>query len=332
MADFIACVVVTYNRKELLVECLQALRQQLRPVDRIIIVDNASTDGTRLLLAEMGILSAPDVDYIELCDNEGGAGGFYWGIRYAFDLGADWVWLMDDDVEPAPDALSVLVSHTGKPNVGYLCSCVRAGDGCTSMNMPVVDMNRGGSSYPRWDTHLDEGLVRISSATFVSVLVSRRAVAQCQFPLRRFFIWGDDLEYTRRIREAGFDAFLVGASKVLHKRAAIGELSLVTEDNQRRIAMFRFLYRNTFWTSAKYDGIEGRLKHIAGVGLVALKIIARAPDRRLKRLSVLTQGILLSYTQNLENQADWDFDSATTNIRNHHSDIAFAHDSFTAQA
>ena len=330
MANHIAAVVVTFNRKELLIECLAALRSQHRPVDRIIIVDNASTDGTQDLLVENGVLSAPDVDYIRLRENEGGAGGFYWGIRYAFEKGADWIWLMDDDVEPVPDALEALEGHCDKPNIGYLCSCVRAQDGYTSMNMPAVDMNKGGTAYPRWDTHLDEGLIRVSSATFVSVLVSRKAVAECQFPLRRFFIWGDDLEYTRRIREAGFDAFMVGASRVLHKRAEIGELSLVTEKNQRRIDMFRFLYRNSLWTSGKYDDFEGRLKHMVGVGLVVLKIIVRAPDRRFRRLRALTQGIYLAYTQDLDNHADWDFQSAIMDVPVDRKAATFSHDVVSA--
>jgi GT2 family glycosyltransferase len=330
MANTIAAIVVTYNRKDLLIDCLAALRTQNRRVDRIIIVDNASTDGTQDLLLEHDILAAPDVDYIRLRDNEGGAGGFYWGIRYAYEKGADWVWLMDDDVEPVPDALEALEAHCDKPNLGYLCSCVRAQDGHTSMNMPAVDMNKGGTAYPRWDTHLAEGLIRVSSATFVSVLVSRKAIAECKYPLRRFFIWGDDLEYTRRIREACFDAFMVGASRVLHKRAEIGELSLVTEKNQRRIDMFRFLYRNSLWTSAKYDGFEGRLKHMVGVGLVVLKIIVQAPDRRLRRLRALTQGIYLAFTQDLDNHADWELSSAIVDIPVDRGAATFSHDVVSA--
>jgi GT2 family glycosyltransferase len=104
LAPVVWAVVVTYNRRALLEQCLDALRAQTRPPDRILVVDNASTDGT----AEW-VRGQDDVVALLLDENVGGAGGFHAGMRLAHAGGADWLWLMDDDTIPRPDALERLL-------------------------------------------------------------------------------------------------------------------------------------------------------------------------------------------------------------------------------
>lgn len=87
----VAAVVVTYNRKELLRECLQALLNQTRPLDEIIVVDNASTDGTDQMIPE----EFPQITHVRLPENIGGAGGFHEGMKLAYEKGHDWIWVMD---------------------------------------------------------------------------------------------------------------------------------------------------------------------------------------------------------------------------------------------
>ena len=96
----IGCVVVTYNRKQLLYECLSALLKQSYPIDEIFLIDNASTDGTQSFLEEKGIIHNKEiinekafqylsynnltkVNYIILNRNIGGAGGFNEGLQRA---------------------------------------------------------------------------------------------------------------------------------------------------------------------------------------------------------------------------------------------------------
>src|SRR5258708_6170179 len=105
----VAAVIVTFNRKGLLVRCLEAVRAQTRPCDRVFIIDNASTDGTTELLANTGLLDGT-VDYVRLPVNTGSAGGFHEGMRRAYEAGHEWLWLMDDDGCPAPDCLETLIS------------------------------------------------------------------------------------------------------------------------------------------------------------------------------------------------------------------------------
>ena len=118
----VAAVLVTYNRKELLCECLDALLCQTTPIARIVLVDNASTDGTPELLAEKGYLENAVCDYHRMAVNTGGAGGFYEGVKRAYEAGFDWLWLMDDDVEPVPNALKKMLSHA---NVSECIQAVR---------------------------------------------------------------------------------------------------------------------------------------------------------------------------------------------------------------
>lgn len=105
----INCVVVTYNRLSLLKECLSALENQTYPIQRIVIVDNCSTDGTSEFLD-----SLTDTRYliIHSKENIGGAGGFSLGLKSAVLEGCDYTWLMDDDTIPSSTALEELVKVT----------------------------------------------------------------------------------------------------------------------------------------------------------------------------------------------------------------------------
>ncbi len=130
--DKIAAVVVTYNRKDLLGQCLDSLLRQSRPLDALYIIDNHSTDGTcdfligrglitpvagpsdtpvetiRPIPAPSGVRPALEVHYLRMPENTGGAGGFCEGMKRAVEAGFDWLWLMDDDLLTDPEALTVL--------------------------------------------------------------------------------------------------------------------------------------------------------------------------------------------------------------------------------
>ncbi len=101
-------MLVTFNRKSLLRICLNSLIQQTRPIDQVLIVDNASSDGTPELLRE----EFPQFPILRLDRNTGGAGGFAAGMKRAYDEGFDWMWVMDDDIEMVPTALEGLLSFS----------------------------------------------------------------------------------------------------------------------------------------------------------------------------------------------------------------------------
>jgi GT2 family glycosyltransferase len=217
MSLAVVAVVVTHNRRELLVECLEALFAQTVPVARVHVVDNASTDGTRELLAERGLLGRPDVHYELQERNLGGAGGFSRGVELGRE-GADWVWLMDDDAEPEPDCLQKMLESApaGDERTAALCSRVVGADG------RLQALHRGrldGRPAPLEPAAYGQAAPEIGFATFVGLLV-RGAVARALDPPKaEFFLWVDDYEYCVRLRKRG-RLHLVPASTIRHKDRA----------------------------------------------------------------------------------------------------------------
>src|SRR3712207_5668423 len=141
MSETVCAVVVTYNRVDLLRECLEAVTGQTRAPDAVLVVDNASTDGTREMVRE----EFPAVELLELPANEGSAGGFHEGMKAAVARGVDWLWVMDDDTIPAPDALELLLdapAHLdGLPPPALLASKVLWTDGrLHPMNWPAPNV------------------------------------------------------------------------------------------------------------------------------------------------------------------------------------------------
>jgi glycosyltransferase involved in cell wall biosynthesis len=215
-AGRVIAVVVTHNRRALLARCLEALRSQKGGLERILVVDNASTDGTQVLLHTAAARPEIPLDVLRPDRNLGGAGGFAVGMDAAVVAGADWLWLMDDDSEPEPEALLELhdaaarVSAEGRARPGFLASRVLWRDGSNHR------MNRPGVMSWRVAAPAVEGLRAVDYASFVSLLVSRDAVVRCGLPIAEFFLGSDDVEYTWRLTRAGFAGYEVAASRVRH--------------------------------------------------------------------------------------------------------------------
>jgi GT2 family glycosyltransferase len=202
MTDQVAAVVVTYNRVDKLGRVLDSILAQTRPVERLIVIDNASTDSTPQLLSVYH--DDPRVEIVRLDSNTGGAGGFAAGMERAYERGADWVWIMDDDCYTDEKALErLLAGHSDAEKVldrkvPYSCSLVRYTDGS------ICEMN---NAVPTWDwgrlIAQGQQSVLITNCSFVSVLIPRRSIAKYGLPLVEYFIWFDDMEYTLRISAEG---------------------------------------------------------------------------------------------------------------------------------
>ena len=210
----VCAVVVTHSRRKLLEECLRALAEQTRLPERVLVVDNASTDGTR----EMVERDHAGVDLLPLSTNEGGAGGFHEGMRRACADGAEWIWLMDDDTIPRPDALAELLAARDRlePAPILLASKVVWRDG------RMHPQNYGGPERRRVERLIHGaagGVMPLRFSTFVSLMVHRRAVERYGLPRKEFFIWSDDIDYTGRLLDQEL-GYLVPTSVVLHETPA----------------------------------------------------------------------------------------------------------------
>lgn len=193
MSDKICAVVVTFNRKELLRNCLQALQNQTRAVDRILVVDNASSDGTlEFVRAEF-----PGITILALPKNVGGAGGFHAGMKHAFEANFDWIWLMDDDGTPAPDCLELLLAQK-TTGAEVLAPIQRDSSG---RNYGVGIWNRFYVDVTREVIQSERESRGAYLFAFVGPLISREVIAKIGLPRREFFIWFDDYEYGLRLQQ-----------------------------------------------------------------------------------------------------------------------------------
>jgi GT2 family glycosyltransferase len=201
---YVVTVVVTHNRRGLLTEALTAIRTQTRAPDAVIVVDNASSDGT----ASQVRTHFADVELLELPYNVGGAGGFAAGIARALDIGATALWLMDDDTLPSPSALEALLSTFGQRRPALAASRVVWTDG---RDHPMNTPRARPSGTP--------GLSRIRSASFVSVLIDAEVARSAGPPVADYFLWNDDFEYTLRLLR-GRLGLLCASSVVVHRTAS----------------------------------------------------------------------------------------------------------------
>jgi rhamnopyranosyl-N-acetylglucosaminyl-diphospho-decaprenol beta-1,3/1,4-galactofuranosyltransferase len=245
----VVAVIVTWNRRDLLAESLSAVAGQTRPPDRVVVVDNASTDGTAELLADR----FPMLEVVRSAQNLGGAGGFALGIRRALDVepvDGDAVWLLDDDTVPRATALEGLVSaRSAYPGAtpAVVASKVVWTDGRDHpMNTP---RSRPGVSRAERRRAEATGCLPIRSASFVSVLVDADAVRERGLPLADYFLWNDDFEFTTRMIRGRVGLWCPG-SVAVHKTATFGAAD--AEPGAR----FYYEVRNKVWVFTRSRGLS----------------------------------------------------------------------------
>lgn len=204
----IACIVVTYNRKELLIRCLNAIASQTLKPSAVYITDNASTDGTMEHVKRAGYYECERngiaFRYILNSKNEGGAGGFYLGMKTAYEEGGyDGLWVMDDDGEPESQCLEYLTRHLS--HLDYLSPAVLSDEDHRTMSF-----TKAHESFEEFCKQANkEGLVYDWANPFNGILFSSRLIKKIGFPKKEMFIWGDELNYHLRAKHAGMEPYTI---------------------------------------------------------------------------------------------------------------------------
>jgi rhamnopyranosyl-N-acetylglucosaminyl-diphospho-decaprenol beta-1,3/1,4-galactofuranosyltransferase len=257
----VTAVVVTHNRLDLLRQCLAALRGQTRPADRVLVVDNASSDGTAAALEG----EASWVDTLPLPENLGATGGFYEGMRAAVAGDAEWLWLLDDDTIPQPEALERLLAGLERAPAdrapAILASRVVWRDGRPHpMNQPILRRR----DLQGLVEGAGAGLLPLRAGSWVSLFVSRAAVDRHGLPNRRFFYQADDIEYTARVlrREHGFAV----PDSVVEHRTKTPHDALSDPDDRRFYFHARntvFMLRGAAWAPREKPALAWVLVHSA---------------------------------------------------------------------
>ena len=307
----IAAVVVTYNRKELLLDCLSAIRKQVLDPGvslDIIVIDNASTDGTEdaiQVLVSNNESVERRVQYYNTGFNMGGAGGFQYGIRTAVELGYDYIWLMDDDCEPSISALSELVDtiqripvcdndQTGKIDCpyGFLSSKVLWKDGS------ICRMNVQRKTLTKNVTDFGPGRIQsVVMASFVSLFVPVDIIKELGLPIKEFYIWTDDWEWTRRISRR-YPCYLVTNSVVTHKSKQNIKADIANETFDR-LDRFFYLYRNDV-VLYRREGFRGFAYESVRLAGHIVRVLLHAKDHKLIRIQKIVSGTVAGLRFNPE--------------------------------
>ncbi|MDM1272367.1 glycosyltransferase family 2 protein [Acinetobacter indicus] len=268
-------IVVTFNRKSLLAECLKKLLNQSMDFKYLIVVNNASTDGTEDYIREMGLFNEKKIIWLNLPENIGGAGGFSAGMKYAFEHGADYVWMMDDDALPHETALEELMRH-GTSDAIY---------GSLAVN----------EEFTAWTTTLLPSLKAVNlkhevpyksevqSLPFLGFLTSKEIYQKIGLPNESYFIAADDTEYCMRAHKAGFKTYICGASQIEHPKSDRYEINiLIKKINFVKLVPWKRYYdtRNRVFIAKTYYGFKLYTQTIPSLVLRLFAALVYEGDRK----------------------------------------------------
>lgn len=310
----ICAVIVTYNRKEKLLECISAVLEQTCIPSGVYIIDNNSTDGTGEALYERGLLARlpeysgetveittrfdkgkkVDVHYVHLASNTGGAGGFYEGIKRAYNRRYQWFWLMDDDGVPAADALEKL--HSAYMESGdrlVLNSLVLDKDDHSRIAFGYwqdknIKLSNPGrlilSCQELINVAADANILEGMGQFFNFTLINRAVVEKAGLPLKELFIRGDEVEYQFRLQMSGFKIYTAIDSIAFHPNPLRRQITLAGKPlYYEKLEPLKKYYqiRNATFVSAIY--FEGNISFLRKVKRIlansAMELLVR---RRLK--------------------------------------------------
>ncbi|AJT41351.1 glycosyltransferase [Psychromicrobium lacuslunae] len=245
----VVAVLVSFNREELLRRAVESICRAVRLPDALVIVDNASTDGSVDYLRSLQLPC--DYELVELTKNTGGAGGFTVGMAHALaNHRPDLLWIMDDDTEPhretLSEALELWQNYPAAETPALIASRVLWTDGREHpMNSPRT---RVGASAAQKSRAAKFSARPIRSASFVSLFVSAEAIRQDGLPIVDYFLWNDDFEFTARLAR--------------HRTALASEKSVVShhtkvfDSNTVDIGeRFFFEVRNKIWTFSRSSAL-----------------------------------------------------------------------------
>ncbi len=269
----IIAVVVTYNRLELLQRNIACLRANV-PVDKILVVDNGSTDGTSAWLDA-------EADS-RLCvvhqDNVGGSGGFYRGIDEVIHMGADWVWCMDDDVFPRPDCLNNLLPHTRDLQIGLLAPRRLMEGQVFSNDFTEYDFTHPFRSLYKGKFRKQKRPVTeptpIAGTAFEGPLIRTEAIKKIGLPNKDLFIFCDDTDYCIRLWQANYKMLYVPTA-LMDKQKFFSNDTWAERNRKKKWKRF-YQVRNTTYLNHHY-GKTWAVKHLRGLlcvmGYIATAIV-----------------------------------------------------------
>jgi len=215
MGNNIACIIVTYNRKELLSRCIESVVTQSYRPSCIYVIDNASTDGTNDLFdAKNYVNKYNDVSiiYTRLQQNGGGSLGFYSGLKLAHESKKyDAYWVMDDDGFPDKECLEKMILYLEYHD--YIAPIVLSDIDKKTMSFSYKNNNKLNVLISESSTN---GVINDLASPFNGILYSKKILDTIGYPNKDMFMWGDEFDYHVRAKNNGFIPITILAAKHYH--------------------------------------------------------------------------------------------------------------------
>ncbi|MHA7262659.1 glycosyltransferase [Arthrobacter sp. TMN-37] len=284
-------VITTYNRSDYLRGLLESVKALDPAPAGVVVVDNASTDDTPGVIAAAAAQTPFPVLSHRLPTNTGGAGGFAAGMERALAEGADWLWIMDDDVTTVPDALAALAPFTGR----YKCLHGRRWD---YAGRPFFwqhrFVDRLGVHLPvPGDVFRHSPVFATNVGCFEGMLVHADVVREVGLPDARFFLNGDDSTYGWLISQTHEVAYV--DAYVLAKARPQRQINLGIRHLNDSSDLSRFYAMRNRGLVAQYLRSRGRYSPAGfalGTLLTAGKEVLRlvAVERSVRGLAPLARG------------------------------------------
>lgn len=217
-------IVVTYNRSSTLERCLLSILAQRSACHfAVIVVDNNSIDTTESVVSKFVNRFPHVIQYIKLTENIGGAGGFEFGCKEAYRQGFQRFFLLDDDVMLGPGCMTNIMRYFSHP-------CLIAVREDTNGNLAEYGALRFNFSNPlcinpkrstiattfKKRSDLPEFL-SVDSGSFEGFIVHRSVIDRIGFPNKEFFIFGDDTDFSLRIKRAGFEILAIRDARIIRQ-------------------------------------------------------------------------------------------------------------------
>lgn len=199
-------LVVTFNRLDKLKKLL-SIYDGDKAIDKLVIVDNHSTDGTKKYLDEIN-LDIKSIKIFNLDKNTGGSGGFYHGLNYMKDLDLDWIYLSDDDAYPEELVFSTFkkrAENVDSKKISAICtSVINHGEYHLDHRM-VTNKKVGFAIIKMWSKikDYDKDEFELALYSFVGVFINNNKLTKNTLPEKDFFIWFDDIEHSMQFSKTG---------------------------------------------------------------------------------------------------------------------------------
>ena len=315
-----AAIIVTYKKPHLLRQCLSGILTQREKPNAIIVIDNSADSATYDLCLETlktqkcfqkkeqgiiqkGNLNSQKTFYVSKTINDGGAGGFFYGIELAISLGYDYLWLMDDDGIPHKDSLFFLKKNHKQESVS---------------NSLVVDINDK-SKLSFW---LDSKGSQLNKSKFDSkkivdnpepsffngTFLNKSIITKFGNIEKKLFIWGDETEFLFRLKSKSVPLFTVVESLHYHpinKKTIILKFPLSICVRKIDNPFFEFLYyRNSIFINYKYYyTLNRRNNFFKSIIESFINIMYHAINFRFDRSKKISQAVCRALQKNLNSKA-----------------------------